>query len=151
MLMKSPFSHKTYRTSGEADTIQKKFISFLESSGLERIDSRDSTMLFRYPSLFFSSKRPLTCISRLTTVIRQNNGAVDIQLGVSFTKIRFYTIALIAILCFLFPALISYVKYGRVEIPLLSYIGIPIGFLLHYHVRWRVFRVLKRLIRQSGE
>ena len=149
--MKSPFSYKTYRTFGQADIVQKKLLSFLESSGLERTGSTDSSVLFRYPSLFFSSKRPLTCISRLSTAIRQSNGAVDILLGVSFTKIRFYTIALITILCFIFPALLGYVQYGRVEIPLLSYSGIPIGVLLQYHVRWRVFRVLKRLIHQSGE
>jgi len=149
--MKSPFSYKTYRITGQADNVQKKLFSFLESSGLKRTGSGEGTALYRYPSLFFSSKRPLTCISRLSTAVRQREGSVDVLLGVSFTKIRYYTIALIAILCFILPALLGYVQYRRVDIPLFSYIGIPIGVLLHYHVRWRVFRVLKRLVNQSGE
>ena len=44
------------------------------------------------------------------------------------------------------PVFLGYLLNGVPDIPPVSYIGIPLGFMIHYHVRMRSFKTLKRLI-----
>ncbi len=147
----SNYAYKTFRISGSPGIIHKKLASILESGGLKFMSSMNGTMLFRYPSLFFSSKRPLTYISRLVFGVRQENGRTQVRVGINFARIKCLIAALIFVLCFVIPLLIGYWFKGKFDLAPTSGIGIPVGILLYFHVRARVFRLMKRLVQKSGE
>ena len=80
--------------------------------------------------------------------VKNANGKVIVKIGVNFTKIRNFNILIMFFICAVIPAFLAYIKHGIPDIPPMSYLGIPLGVLVHYHVRWRVFNTLGKLIRQ---
>ena len=151
--MTDNFVYKTYTTEGSADSVRTKLSDFLLANGYIRTGTNGSLEYFRYPSILFTSKKPLTCISRLSAEVLGNpnngspySGKIVVKIGANFAKIRYFNITGIAILCFLIPAVLGYIQNGIPDIPPVSYNGIPVGFMLHYHVRTRSLNALKRLI-----
>ena len=149
--MPDPFVYKSFIAHGSGSAISEKIAERLTSVGYIQTGKSGSILNFRYPSIRFSSKKPLTCVSRLSLSTTDNNGSVHIIIGVTFTKIRYFIIIVMLMVCGVIPALIGIARNGVPEIPLSSYVGIPLGFMVHYHVRWRVFRTLKRLVRSVEE
>ena len=152
--MADSFTYKTYEIHGDGTSVREKISELFTERGYIRTGESGSACLFRYPSILFSSKKPLTCISRLSLDVTERNGRSRVTIGVTFTKIRYFTIALIVLICIGIPVLISFVQYGinrLPDIPPMAYLGLPLGFMLHYHVRWRVFRAVKRLVESAGE
>ena len=147
--MSNPYIYKKYTVRGEKTRVSEEIKNILVSNGFILTGETDDSRNFRYSSLRFSSKKPLTCISRLSLGIKEKNGVSHITVGVTFTKIRYFTILVMLLVCVVLPLVMSFVKYGYnqpPDIPLPAYLGIPLGFMLHYHVRMRVFRVLRRLM-----
>ena len=148
--MKYSYVYRTYHTKGTTDSVREKFIESLLSNDYQQTGNENNVYFFRYPSFLFSSKRPLSCISRLSLEVTgndsKNSRKVRIKVGANFTKIRYFTISLITVGCFILPAVLGYIQSGVPDIPPVAYFGIPVGFMIHYHVRWRVFNTLRRLI-----
>ncbi len=149
--MSYKYVYKTYQIKGTPDLIRKGLTDSLLSIGYKQIGNADNILFFRYPSLIFSSKRPLTCISRLSLEVTEHKENVQVKVGVNFAKIRYFTIIIIFVFCAVIPALFGYIQHGVPDVPTPAYLGIPLGIMVHYHVRWRVFRALERLITQLGE
>ena len=143
--------YKTFSITGSVAAFRKKFASILESGGLKIKGSKDGTLLFRYPSLFFTSKRPLTYITSLSLDTFQENGRVRVRIGVNLLKIKMLIAVLVSFVCFMLPILFSYWYKGWIDLPPTSWTGVPAGMLLYYHARARVSRMLKRVAQQSGE
>ncbi|MBN1291122.1 MAG: hypothetical protein JXB48_04715 [Candidatus Latescibacteria bacterium] len=146
--MAKSYIYKTYTVRGDKSTVCEKITNILVSNGFILTGETYLSRNFKYPSLTFSSKKPLTCISRLSLNVKDSNGISRLTIGVTFSKIRNFTIIIILLICVVLPVMLSFAKYGYdrlPEIPLPAYLGIPLGFMVHYHVRWRVFRVLRRL------
>lgn len=148
--MSSDYVYRTYHTKGTTDSVREKLTESLLSNGYQQTGNENNVYFFRYPSFLFSSKRPLTCVSRLSLEVTENDeknsGKIQVKIGANFTKIRYFTISLITVGCFILPAVLGYIQRGMPDIPPMAYLGIPVGFMLHYHVRWRVFKTLRRLI-----
>lgn len=149
--MISTFYYKTFSITGSVTAFQKKFASVLESGGLKNNGSKDGALLFRHPSLFFTSKRPLTYITSLSLDTFQENGSVRVRIGVNLLKIKMLIAVLILFFCFMLPIMFGYSYKGWFDLPPTSWTGIPVGMLLYYHARARVSRMLKRVAQQSGE
>ena len=149
--MSSKYVYKTYYIKGTADAIRKGLTGSLLSNGYKQAGKENNVFYFRYPSITFSSRRPLTCISRLSMEITGQSEKNQVKIGVNFAKIRYFTTIMMFSICVLLPALLGYIKNGMPDFPPMAFLGIPLGFMLHYHVRWRVFRALNRLISQAGE
>ena len=148
--MATPYVHRTYTTTGTPETVSRGLHERLISAGFADSGTVDGVMSFRYPTLTFSSAKPLTCVSRLTVAVDGAGNGSSVRIGITFTKIRYYTIIIFGIICFVLPAAMSYVEHGIPEIPLPSYLGLPLGVMVHYHVRWRVFSTFRRLIQHVG-
>ena len=144
--MKSPYVYKTYSTPLNADHVRESLISTFLEYGYVQEESAENSLQFRYPSLRFTSKKPMTCISRIRFHLNSGPGTTEVVTGVTFTKIRFFTIAVMALICVVIPIIIGYYQHGRPDIPPMAVLGIPLGFLVHYQVRGRVFRTLRRMI-----
>lgn len=149
--MSSKYVYRIYYTRGTADTIREGLTGSLLSNGYKQTGNENNVFFFHYPSITFSSKRPLTCISSLSMEITEQSEKVRVKIGVNFAKIRYFTIIMMFSICVLLPALLGYIKQGVPDIPPMAFLGIPLGFMLHYHVRWRVLRALDRLVSQTGE
>ncbi|MCE5249264.1 hypothetical protein LLG96_03500 [bacterium] len=147
--MPDSYIYKSFEISGNGAAVSARIAGLLSESGYIRTGDDNAVQFFRYPSLRFSSKKPLTCVSRLSLAYGDKNGASAIKIGVTFTKIRYFTIAFILIICGIIPALISMAQKGVPEIPPTAYLGIPLGFMVHYHVRWRIFRILRQLVQTA--
>ena len=148
--MAAPFVFKTYQVTGTPETVRHNLDELLRTSGLAGTGTGESTLYYRYPSFTFSSKRPLSCLSRLAVSFSREGEDVSIRVGATFTKIRYYTIAVFTLVCVVLPALISYYERGAPTIPPPSYLGLPLGVMVHYHVRWRAFHAIRQLIHQAG-
>ena len=148
--MSDSYVYRTYHTKGTTNSVREKFTASLLSNGYQQTGNENNVYFFRYPSLLFSSKRPLTCVSRLSLQVMENDkkkdGNIKVKIGVNFIKIRYFTIGMITVVCFVLPALLGYIQKGVPDIPPVAYFGIPVGFMIHYHVRWRVFNTLRRMI-----
>jgi len=148
--MPKNFVYRIYTTKGTAGAVRARLTESLVSHGYQQTGNENNILIFRYPSLTFSSKRPLTCVSLLSLEATQKNGEVRVKIGATFTKIRYFTIGIMAVICGVIPVLLSILQRGVVDIPVPAYLGIPLGFMVHYHVRWRVFRAFRRLVFQAG-
>jgi hypothetical protein len=151
--MTSKFVYKTYNTKGDARYVRDELIYLLLSKGYVKNGNTDSgsTISFRYPSWFFSSKKPLTCISQVSLETSGSGGEVTIKVGMTFTKIRNFTVFLILLVCAGIPAFIGIIRNGSPDFSPMAGLGIPAGFLAYYAVRGRVFRYWKFLVRKVGE
>ncbi len=149
--MPSKYVYKTYHTKGTENNIREGLVRSLTSFGYKQTGNENNLFFFRYPSITFSSKRPLTCISSLSMEINEQSEKIRVKIGVNFAKIRYFTIVLMLFVCVLLPAMLGYIKNGVPDIPPMAFLGIPLGFMIYYHVRWRVFRALGRLISLAGE
>jgi len=144
------FVYKLYDITGNPDFVRDAVVEELLSRGFVAEGVEGMVKVLRYSSLFFSSKKPLTCISRLT-IAPDDRGENRIIVGASFTRIRYFTITVMALLCGVLPAFLGYVQHGMPDIPPMAFLGIPLGFMVHYHVRARAFRALGRLVRRCDE
>ena len=145
--MASHYVYRTYRSNSGADRTRQRLSEILMRYGFVSNGESEGVTHFRYPSLRFSSARPLTCISRLSFEFVEQNGSTLVKTGVTFTKIKYFTICIMLMICAVIPAVLGIVQRGVPDIPPMSYLGIPLGFMVHYHVRGRVFRALGRLVR----
>ena len=149
--MSAQFVYRTYTTEGGVDSVRKKLTGILLGKGYIQTGNSATTIFFRYPSLLFSSKKPLTCISRLSIEVTEKKGGSLVKAGVTFTKIRYFIILVMFLFCVVMPAVLGIVQHGVPDIPPHAILGIPLGFMVHYHVRGRVFRALGRLIESIGD
>lgn len=152
--MADSYIYKTFTLDGDEADVTGKITDLLTGNGYVRKGDSGSVRFFRYSSIRFSSKKPLTCISSLSLDVTGRNGLSHVTVGMTFTKLRRFTIVLMLFVCVVVPCIVSYLKYGAgslPDIPPMSYLGVPLGFMLHYHVRWRVFRAVKRLVESAGK
>ena len=105
---------------------------------------------FKYPHLRFSSSKPLSCISELSLDVVENAKEISVDFGVTFTKIRYFTMIIIFVICIVLPVAAAYVRNGSPAVSLKSLAGIPAGFILHYFIRNRVFKALQQLVGNVG-
>jgi hypothetical protein len=152
-LMNSKTIYKTYKIRGDFHIIRDEIINILLSRGFIKTGTSDSGNVdyFRYPSLFFSSKKPLTCISKLSLETIGNSREVKVRIGMTFTKIRNFTVFIIAFVCLVVPVILGFLRNGQPNFSPMASLGIPVGFLAYYAVRGRVFRYWRYLINQIGE
>ena len=149
--MSTKFVYRTFNARGDADSVRKKLATALLQKGFVRIGNINSTESFRYPSILFSSKKPLTCISRLTLEVTEGDRSSIVKIGFTFTKIRYFTITIFILLCVVIPITLGIVMSGNFDLPPMAFLGIPLGFMVHYHVRRRVFRTFGRLLASIGD
>ena len=142
---------KTYRSSATPDILGSRLTESLLERGFALLGREHDTFRYRNRSLRFSSTRPLTCISRLSLSFRAEGGGTVVRADMTFTRIKYFFIGMLVLLCVAAPMAIGMLQRGVPDIPPMAYLGIPVGFLVHYHVRGRVFRALGRLIRDCGE
>ena len=140
------FVYRNYKSSCKADFLRDKLSTALVENGFVQTGNSDNTTFFRYPFLRFSSKRPLTCISRLSLEVTERDEGSDIKIGITFTKIRYFIIFIMLLFCVIIPSVLGIIQHGVPDVPPMAFLGIPLGFMAHYHVRGRVFRALGRLI-----
>ncbi len=138
--------YRKFPVSTSAVTVANRLEQALTNKGFVRNSASGPAFEFRNRSLTFSSTNPLTCISRIVIPPMDTDMRGTIIVGASFTKIRYYTIAVMVLFCVALPAMIGYIQSGVPEVPPTSLIGFPLGFFLHYHVRGRAFRALGRLV-----
>jgi len=150
--MPDAFKYKDYTVAVTPDRVLKNLDRFLCDHGYETISADGETTVYANPGIRFSSTRPMTCITRLSvrTKPRETGGSV-VRIGVTFTKIKYFTIAALGFVAVLLPAGISYLQSGVPDVPPLSIIALPLGVMVHYHVRWRVFRAIARLMNHLGK
>jgi len=151
--MSAKFVYKTYKIQGNADLIREKLIDILLDKGyirkwnLKTTENSDTVMYFKYPSLLFSTKNPLTCISCLSLDVIDGKDGIILKIGVTFTKIKYFTIFIMLLFCVIIPSVLGIIQHGIPDVPPMAVIGLPLGFMVYYHVRSRVFRALGRLIK----
>lgn len=152
-LFRHAFVYRTYRMTGDPESALDTLIRRLTVRGMIRTDAVTGirTASFRYPSFFFSSRRPLTCISRLTAEVRREGRETVVRIGATFTKIRNYTIVIFGLIWIGLPILVAVLRGAFPDFSPFGVLVVPVGFLLHYSVRGRVFRALRRIIENGGE
>jgi hypothetical protein len=150
--VRSKYVFKTFSTTGSPEFIRERLVEMLLSHGFGRTGTSESgaVLYFNYPSIFFSSKRPLTCISRLTLETRGQDGNVRVRIGATFTKIKYFTIFVMSFLWFGIPIVMALLKGGFPDFSPFGGLVIPAGFLVHYTVRGRVFRRLRAYVEKVG-
>ena len=141
---------RTYKTKGDSHFIHKEITYLLLSKGFVSTGASDSDKksFFKYPSIFFSSKKPWTCVSELSVETMGNSGEIKVRLGMTFTKIRNFTIFIMTLVCLIIPIFLGIMRKGSPDFSPMSSLGIPAGFLVYYAVRGRVFRYFGYLIKQ---
>ncbi len=147
--MSHSYVSRSFTAAGGIDAVRDSISECLHENGFIRKSTDSGFDYYINRSILFNSKRPLTCISRLTVEVQARKCEKEktlVIISANFAKIRYFNIGLITILCFVIPAILGYVQNGIPDIPPISYAGIPVGIMLHYHVRTRAFRALKRLI-----
>ena len=149
--MANKYVYRTYRTKGSPDFVCKRLAAYLLSHGYKHTGEESSVMYFQNTAITFSSKRPMSCISRLSLEVTGENGNVRVKIGANFAKIRYFIVIVMFLMCAVIPWILGYLQHGVPDIPTVAYLGIPLGIMVHYQVRWRVFRALGRLIAQMGE
>jgi hypothetical protein len=147
------FVFKTYRTRGNPEAVRYGLTSHLLERGMVQtgVSESGAVVSFRYPSLLFSSKRPWTCLSELTVEARGNGGEVKVRIGASFVKIRNFTILLMGFIWMGLPTGLALLRGTFPDFSPFGVLVVPAGFLIHYSVRGRVFRYLRRAIENAGE
>jgi len=150
--MPDVFIFKDYPVAATTDRVLKSLDRFLGDHGYKTVSADGETTVYANPGIRFNSTRPMTCITRLSVraKLRETGGSV-VRIGVTFTKIKYFTIAALGFVVVLLPAGISYLQSGVPGVPPLSVIAIPLGVMVHYHVRWRVFRAIARLMDHIGK
>ncbi len=151
--MKSPFVYKEFSTKGTPETVRRYLADHFLLGGMKRdgVSPSGAIDYFRRASIFFSSKRPLTCITRMSLETIGRPGAVRVRIGVTFTMIKIFAIMLMALIWFGYPVLKSIFQGGLPDFSPYGCLVIPAGFFLHYTVRGRVIRYLKRTVERAGE
>jgi len=149
--MPDNFVYKIYNAEDDARTVREKLTVFFLKKGYIQTDNSGITNFFRYPFIRFSSKKPLTCISRLSIEVSDQKSGSMVKMGVTFTKIRYFTIGIILLLCAFLPIVLGLLRNGVPDFPPMAFMGIPLGFWAYYHVRRRVFKTLGRLIKSIHE
>lgn len=152
------FARKKYLIRKDSKIISTELPGLLRESGLEVsqpkiTDENDGTMRlsFTYRGLFFTTRKPLTCVSYGIAFFgsmekaRKTRTAVTVFLN--FFKIKLFTVFLFTFLCLILPITISWFSKQRIDIPPFSLFGLPLGIVVYFHVRRRAFRAFGKLIR----
>ncbi len=148
--MSTSFVYRTFNTSGDISKVRDRLIGLFEKQGYRVIDESQNEIILKYPKITFSSKKPLTCISRMSVSLNlREKGQIAVRFGMTFTKIKWFTILTIGSICGILSPAMSYWLHGSFDIPTPAYLGIPLGVMIHYHVRWRVFNAVRRILRQA--
>lgn len=152
-MMFKKYIFKTVTTRGSRDAVWYGLIRhFLEHGMVQtRVSESGAVIYFRQPSLFFSSKRPLTCISELSMEAKSGREEVVVRFGVSFVKIRNFTIILMGFVWIGFPVISSLIRGTLPDFSPFGVLVIPLGVLVHYSVRGRVLRYLRKAVENMGE
>jgi hypothetical protein len=150
--MKNPFVYKTFTTSGTPENVRRLITDRILSLGMKQtgISESGAVTFFRYPYPFFSSRKPLTCISRLSVETRGGGGTVRVRVGASFEKIRWFTIFLMSFIWFGIPVLVGILRNSFPDFSPFGCLVVPAGIFTHYSVRGRAFRYLRTFIERAG-
>lgn len=150
--MSSSFVYKTFTTTGSPESVRESLTEHFLSHGLARTGNSASGMVtfFRYPSMFFSTKRPLTCISEVSVEARGNGGSVRVRIGATFTKVKYFNLFIMTFIWVGLPILVGILKGTYPNFSPFGCLVVPAGFLAHYAVRGRVFRYLKASVERAG-
>ena len=149
--MSAQFVYRSYKSGCDAAAVRKKLDFEFRTRGYIRTGNSGAVEFYRYPSLRFTSKKPLTCVSRLSLEVTKDSGGSRVTAGVTFTKVKYFTVFVMLMFCAVIPVTLGIVLHGVFDLPPISYLGIPLGFMVHYHVRGRVFRALGRLVSRCDE
>ena len=152
------FAKKKYLIQSESKILSTELPGLLREAGLEvsqpkTSDENDRTMRLSltYRGLFFTTRKPLTCVSYGIVFFgsmekaRKTRTAVTVYLN--FFKIKLFTAFLFIFLCLIIPITISWFLKQRIDIPPFSFLGLPLGIVVYFHVRNRTFRAFGKLIR----
>jgi hypothetical protein len=142
---------KTYHSSAPPDILGSRLSESILERDFSLVGQEHGAFHFQSRSIRFSSTKPLTCISRLTLSFLADGAGTIVRAEMTFTRIKYFLISVLVLLCVAAPMALGMFLHGVPDIPPTSYLGIPVGFMVHYHVRGRVFRALGRLIRDCGE
>lgn len=152
-LLRHKIVYKTYRIRGTPESAIDSLTSRLLMNGMIRkgISESGRSASFRHPSLFFSSKRPLTCFSELSLETSGRGGDVEVRVGATFTKIRNTVIFAMGLIWVGLPIAVGLLNTTFPDFSPFGVLVVPTGFLIHYSLRGSAFRYLKRLIQSTGE
>ena len=79
-----------------------------------------------------------------------SGGGARIRIGATFTKIKYITIAVMGFLWLGFPVLSGVLQRSLPEFSPFGFLVVPAGFFLHYTIRGRVFRYLRKTVERVG-
>ncbi|MFC1607033.1 hypothetical protein ACFL47_03590 [Candidatus Latescibacterota bacterium] len=144
--MTQPFVFKKYTLKRKNTQFCDDLVGMLRQNGFKITNDSKNPVQLRYPGMIFSSTKPLTCISSLSLDVWEEKGESAVTIGATFTKIKYFTILTMTLLCVVAPLLTSLLKTGKPSLSPISLVGIPLGLALHFNVRKRAFRALDNLV-----
>ena len=145
------FIIKKFNANCSMQNAYERISDALISLGMVPVEVKGSIASFKYKSIFFSSKKPASCISFLTMEVSNEFGHTKVRFSISMKKIKIFTTVFVFLLFFVLPPLVNYTKTGNVDFSPFSGLGIPVGLLIYFHVRWRVLRMLKNQVINAGD
>ncbi len=152
-LFRRTYIHKSYRIRGNPDAVFDELIILFQARGLVKtgfaVNGRKA--FFRYPSVFFSTRRPLTCVSDLTLETRGIGRETEVRLGATFVKVRYFILLTMSFIWVGLPLLVGLLRSSLPDFSPFGVLIVPTGVLLHYSIRGRVFRHLRRLVHRVEE
>ncbi len=148
--MPHQYIERTYHAESVPALLRERLADALTGRGFILRERNGDSDCFRNLSLTFSSAKPLACISHLKLSVRPAGGGSEVHAAFTFTKIKVFIIAMLILVCLAIPSAIGIAQRGYPDIPPTAWICIPIGFLVHYHVRGRAFRAFGRLVSECG-
>src|SRR3989339_1270059 len=83
--------YRIFDTDSPMEKAYGKITEALVSKGLVMGNVSGTITTFKYPGLFFSSRKPATCISLLSMEIFREFGRTRVRFGVSLIKIKVFT------------------------------------------------------------
>ena len=152
------FARKKFVLRGDRDSLLGKLQDILREAGFDVsnpnvVGADDSTvrLSFVYRGIYITTRKPVTCVSHGIIFFGGKSGTRPVRipatLFVILFKIKIFTAVLFLGLCFILPGAISWYMKGNIDISPLSYLALPLGFIVYFHVRARVFRMFGNLIR----
>lgn len=141
---------RLYRAESAPSLLRERLADALTVRGFILRERNGDSDRFRNPSLTFSSTKPLTCISSLQLSVQPSGGGSEVRAVFTFTKIKVFIITVLIMVCLAIPSAIGIAQRGYPDIPPTAWICIPVGFLVHYHVRARAIRAFGRLVSECG-
>ncbi len=151
--MRRVFVFKTYHVRGSPESALDALSRVLITNGMIRTGMPESggKVTFRHPSIFFSSRHPLSYISELSLEARGRGGEAELRVGASFTKMKTYIIIAMGFVWIGLPIAYGLLNATFPEFSPFGVLVVPTGILLHYSFRGSAFRRLRRLIQNPGD